>query len=154
MRGKQPNARHLLTNSRCLTKLELMVAEKTKTRSVSSRTARVLLRQFVCLLLVGFFLYNPFVSLINSSNGLSVHQLARNRSTVGAGELQNFSPQSKTAVFDDLSYESIGDLVLAPTHAEFALPTEFAPLPLLQDFSSNLFFRPPPRYSVFLSFLQ
>ena len=112
---------------------------------VPRRAQLALSRQIVCLSLVGFLLYNPFISLIGSSNGLSVHQLARNRSTVGAGELQNFSPQSKTAVFDNLSYESVGDLVLPPTQIEFTRPPEIAPLHhSLQDFSSSLFFRPPP----------
>ena len=65
-----------------------MIKNQKPTFLSTSRAAR--LRQIGCLLLVGFFLYNPFISLIHSSNGLTVHHLARNRSTVGAGELQNF----------------------------------------------------------------
>jgi hypothetical protein len=102
-------------------------------------------RPFVCLLLVGFLLYNPFLSLTHSSRGLSVHQLSRNRATVGAGELQNFSLATKVPPVDILSAECVRELVVVQTETEFPLATDRTPIrELFQEFSSNLFFRPPP----------
>lgn len=102
-------------------------------------------RPFVCLLLVGFLLYNPFLSLTHSSRGLSVHQLSRNRATVGAGELQNFSLATKVPPVDILSAECIREIVVVQTETEFPLATDRTPVrELFQEFSSNLYFRPPP----------
>jgi hypothetical protein len=102
-------------------------------------------RPFVCLLLVGFLLYNPFLALIHSSQGLSVHHLTRNRATVGAGELQNFSLASKVAPVDIFSDECIRELVVMQAETEFPLATDHTPIrAIFQEFSSNLFFRPPP----------
>jgi hypothetical protein len=101
-------------------------------------------RPLVCLLLVACFLYNPFISLIHSSHGLSAHHLTRNRSTVGAGELQNFSPESKAAALNVLSAKCIRETLIAPPVVEF-LAVVFAPVrPIFVEFTSNLFFRPPP----------
>jgi hypothetical protein len=99
----------------------------------------------VCVLLVGFLLYNPFISLIHSPSGITIHHLTRNRSTVGAGELQNFSPQSKAAAVNVLTVERIGGLLVTPAQVEFPVATDIVPVrSIFQDFSSNLFFRPPP----------
>jgi hypothetical protein len=90
------------------------------------------------------FLYNPFISLIHSTHGLSVHHLTRNRSTVGAGELQNFSPESKAAALKVLSAERIRETLIAPPVVEF-LGVVFTPVrPSFVEFTPNLFFRPPP----------
>lgn len=51
----------------------------------------------LCFVLAGLLLYNPFVGLLSSSDGLSYDHLARNRATVGASELQHFSPVSNSA---------------------------------------------------------
>src|SRR5271157_4969680 len=99
----------------------------------------------LCVLLVGFLLYNPFLSLVHCSKGLSVHHLSRNRSTVGAGELQDFSPQSKASAVNVLSAECVRELLVAPAKIELPVRVEYPPLRLIfSDFGSNLFFRPPP----------
>lgn len=99
----------------------------------------------VCVLLVGFLLYNPFLSLIHSSSGLTVHHLSRHRSTVGAGELQDFSPQSKASAVNVLSAECVRELLVSPAQIELPVRMEYPPLRLVfSDFGSNLFFRPPP----------
>ena len=41
-------------------------------------------------------LYNPFAGLLGVNDGLSYDHLARNRATVGASELQHFSPVSSS----------------------------------------------------------
>ena len=119
--------------------------DMTNRLAVGSNARSIRFRQVLCLVLVGFFLYNPFMSLIHSYSGITVHHLSRNRATVGAGELQNFSPQSKVAEVNVLSAEALGHLVVMPTEIVFPLATEFVPPgPAPEDFSSNLFFRPPP----------
>jgi hypothetical protein len=98
-----------------------------------------------CFLLALLFLYNPFISLVHSSHGLSIHHLSRNRSTVGAGELQNFSLQSKTAAVKIFSVLSVGVIPSAPAKVGFPLALDFEPaIPVFQWFTSDLFFRPPP----------
>jgi len=47
---------------------------------------------WLCVLLIGLMLYNPFAGLVSSSDRLSYDRMARNRSTIGACELQHFSP--------------------------------------------------------------
>jgi|SRR5215471_9422461 len=60
---------------------------------VPSRGERLSRRQALfCLVLVGLLLYNPFAGLCGANDGLSYEQLARNRATLGASELQHFSP--------------------------------------------------------------
>ena len=51
-------------------------------------------RVCVCLLLIALVVYNPFVALSGSSGKLCYENLARNRASVGASELQHFSPVS------------------------------------------------------------
>jgi hypothetical protein len=98
-----------------------------------------------CLLLAGLLLYNPFVSLIHSPTGLSVHHLARNRATVGASELQHFSPVSKEVAADVLLEERTGEVTAISGGQDFQLETDLTrDLIISPDFSSNLWFRPPP----------
>jgi hypothetical protein len=99
----------------------------------------------VCLLLAGLLLYNPFLSLIHSSTGLSVHRLARNRATVGSAELQHFSPVSIEVAADVLLVERTGEIIATSGGQDFQLAIDFTrDLVITPDFSSNLWFRPPP----------
>ncbi len=98
-----------------------------------------------CFLLIAFLLYNPFVALLHAHDGLSVHQLSRNRATVGASELQHFSPVSNASVVDPLVAESLAKILPVPADSESPLVMDGATFPVLRpDFSSNLWFRPPP----------
>lgn len=99
----------------------------------------------VCLLLAGLLLYNPFLSVIHSPSGLSVHHLSRNRATVGSGELQPFSPVSTgVAAYIQLE-EGAGEIITTSGGQEFQLATDLArDRVITPDFSSNLWFRPPP----------
>src|SRR5271163_3675702 len=46
----------------------------------------------ICLLLVALIIYNPYLAGAESGAGLCVRHSASNRATVGASELQHFSP--------------------------------------------------------------
>jgi hypothetical protein len=99
----------------------------------------------VCLLLAGLLLYNPFLSVIHSSSGLSVHHLSRNRATVGSGELQPFSPVSAEVAADVQLEEGTGEITTTSGGEEFQLATDLTrDRVITPDFSSNLWFRPPP----------
>ncbi len=107
------------------------------------RVAR--LRAVVCLLLAGLLLYNPFLSVIHSSTGLSVHHLSRNRATVGAAELQHFSPVSKDVAADALLVERTGEIIATSGGQEFQLAIVLTRDRVISpDFSLSLWFRPPP----------
>jgi len=103
------------------------------------------LQAIVCLLLAGLLLYNPFLSLIHSSSGLSVHHLPRNRATVGSAELQHFSPVSREVAADVLLEEHAGEITATSGGHELQLATDLLrDRVITPDFSSNLWFRPPP----------
>jgi len=74
-----------------------------------------------------------------------VHHLSRNRATVGSAELQHFSPVSKEVAADVLLAEHTGEIIAASGGQEFQLATDLArDRVITPDFSSNLWFRPPP----------
>ena len=58
---------------------------------------------WVCVLLIGLVLYNPFAGLFGSNDSLSYDRLARNRATVGASELEHFSPVRNSTEQSDVS---------------------------------------------------
>jgi hypothetical protein len=99
----------------------------------------------VCLLLVALCLYNPFLATTLSSDCLSIQHSASNRATVGASELQHFSPTDGRKLLS---------VPLAVLFGWFELPVS---LPLnsaidvcnhqpytCQFLSSDFWFRPPP----------
>jgi hypothetical protein len=99
----------------------------------------------LCLLLVGLLLYNPFLALIHSYSGLSLHRLPRNRATVGASELQHFSPVTSTLAAELQAVKSIGVEVPVLGEKEFPLAAVDSHSAMMRrDFASNLWFRPPP----------
>src|ERR1700676_3625639 len=69
---------------------------------------------WVCVLLAALMLYNPFAALYFSHDTIEVHTLQRNRASVGASELQHFSP-----VQDDIQQ---ADLNLEGSREEVAVP--------------------------------
>jgi hypothetical protein len=98
----------------------------------------------LCLLLIALVVYNPFAALNGSSGRLSYENLARNRASIGSGELQHFSPVSDPDVLFDLNVDSrdaepvidVRETQLDRTQQE-AIPSEPAPL-------AGFWFRPPP----------
>jgi hypothetical protein len=98
----------------------------------------------VCLsvLLIGLVVYNPFLALTNHADGLSYQALARHRATVGATEMQHFSPmQAETGQLQAI-VERI-ELVVEKT--EFSLGTFQPERPAKRpELTASVWFRPPP----------
>jgi hypothetical protein len=99
----------------------------------------------VCLLLVALCLYNPFLTATPSSDFLNIRHSASNRATVGASELQHFSPTDGRKVFS-VSFAVLFDRFEFPV----SLPINSAidvcthqPY-TCQFLSSDFWFRPPP----------
>ncbi len=110
------------------------------TRGSASR-----LQTLVCFLLVALLLYNPFIALIHSQAGLTVHHPPRNRSTVGSSELQHFTPVGKNLKAATTPVAYLGEIVVRLVKMKFPLPSDTLVFPVaLQEFSSSLWFRPPP----------
>ncbi len=101
---------------------------------------------FLCLLLAVLLLYNPFAALLHSSNTATVHHLARHRATVGASELQHYSPVSNQITAQVSVSETSFAIPAAAIQGEF-LPPIFLEVPRISpgDLCSSLWFRPPPQ---------
>jgi hypothetical protein len=110
-----------------------------------SRRSPTKIQWLICISLVLFLLYNPFLSLIHTPNGLSVQHLSSNRATVGAGELQNFSPAHKSLTAAVAPKECSVYLLLPPEITILSVAWDVdADKAFRYDFASNLWFRPPP----------
>src|SRR5260370_8853935 len=72
------------------------------------------LRVWICVLLGALLLYNPFAALYFSHGPVEVHTLQRNRASVGASELQHFSPVQEDIQQADLNLESNREEVPVP----------------------------------------
>jgi hypothetical protein len=102
-------------------------------------------RAWVCLGLALFLLYNPYMAAPGSAGGLNFCHPASNRATVGASELQHFSPAD--------GKDKLSALAMSPIEPFFSVPAltsrafELLPQvvsPAQQFFGSSLWFRPPP----------
>jgi hypothetical protein len=100
----------------------------------------------LCLLLAALVVYNPYLSATDSSVGLCVRHSASFRATLGASELQHFTPQGSGRAL-----AATAALVLAH-FPQFPLPesrerhsgvTQRVALPA-QALPASLWFRPPP----------
>jgi hypothetical protein len=75
-------------------------------RAISNRgTCKPGWHGWLCILLIGLMLYNPFAGLMGSGDGLCYDRMARNRATVGACELQHFSPVSSPSSQTELDVD-------------------------------------------------
>src|SRR5271163_5009170 len=101
----------------------------------------------ICLLLVALIIYNPYLAGAESGAGLCVRHSASNRATVGASELQHFSPINGRSVLESaavtLFRNFVGNLSIASEPHEAAVE---ALLPAVQYWPTSLWFRPPPAY--------
>jgi len=80
-----------------------------------------------------------------STNGLNVRHPASNRATVGASELQHFSPADGKDKLSTAAILPAGPFASSPDASSQAF--EFFPQvvsPAQQFFGSSLWFRPPP----------
>lgn len=68
------------------------------------------------------------------------------RATVGAAELQHFSPVTSEAAADTLPEEGCVEVIVTSDDQESRLASNLRlDAVITADFSSNLWFRPPPR---------
>ena len=101
-------------------------------------------RGAVCLLLAALFLYNPFLNMVASANGLAVAHRDSNRSTVGSGEFQHFTPtDSQDSAVPEISVPLFFHLD-APVSIVSYVPRFDVPPIVQRILLAELWFRPPP----------
>ncbi|HTB93478.1 MAG TPA: hypothetical protein VK728_11650 [Candidatus Sulfotelmatobacter sp.] len=106
------------------------------------RVAR--LHIWVCVLLGALLLYNPFIALCYSHDTIEVHTLQRNRASVGASELQHFSPVQDDIQQTDLDLDSNREEVAAPAGSYLARGFEREVEVPQSDIAYKVWSRPPP----------
>jgi hypothetical protein len=102
------------------------------------------LNVWVCVLLAALILYNPFAALWYSHGPVEVHTLQRNRATVGASELQHFSPVQDDTKQADLNSEASREEVAVPAGSYVARGFEREVEVPQSDIVSRVWSRPPP----------
>lgn len=102
------------------------------------------LQVWICVLLAALLLYNPFAALYYSHDTIEVHTLQRNRASVGASELQHFSPVQDDIPQADLNLESSRDEVAVPAGSYVARGFEREEEVPQSDIVSKVWSRPPP----------
>ena len=98
----------------------------------------------LCLLLMALVVYNPFTALNGSSGRLSYENLARNRASVGSGELQHFSPVSNPDVHSDLDVDSRDTEPVTAVRKTQPDRTQQEAIPSEPGLLAGVWFRPPP----------
>ena len=100
----------------------------------------------LCLFLAALVVYNPYLSATDSSVGLCIRHSASFRATVGASELQHFTP------IDSIAMMAVTAIIALAHFLQFHLPesserhtgvTQRVALPE-QALPASLWFRPPP----------
>ena len=102
------------------------------------------LRVWMCVLLAVLILYNPFAALYYSHDTIEVHTLQRNRASVGASELQHFSPVQDGNQQVDLNLESNREEVAIPAGSFVTRGFEREAEVPQSDIVSKVWSRPPP----------
>jgi hypothetical protein len=110
-------------------------------------TSRICLppwRVCVSALLVLLVIYNPFTALNGSSSALSYETLARNRASIGASELEHFSPVPNPEIQPDLEVDLRG-VELAPSVEEQERSGDQREVIASEpELLAGAWFRPPP----------
>jgi hypothetical protein len=131
--------RHLTSGSR---ELMAKLALPLNSGSVTSVKRWQLL---VCLLLAALVIYNPYLSGVEAGAGLCLRHSASNRASVGASELQHFTPiDGRSVVASDAValLQAFAGLAV-PTSEPYKRTTEKV-LVALVNLPASLWFRPPP----------
>jgi|SRR5271163_1373717 len=99
----------------------------------------------LCLLLIALVVYNPYLAAPESSASICLRHARSNRSTIGASELQHFTPADSRSILRDAAvaiFQCVDPFIArAPQAHEDA--AEVVPLPI-QFLPVSLWFRPPP----------
>jgi hypothetical protein len=98
----------------------------------------------LCLLLIGLLLYNPFAGLWGPTDGVSCDKLARNRATLGASELQHFSPVSNQSTPADLDVDLAFPACKAPVRTDEASTESLEVVSPQAEYLLEYSNRPPP----------
>src|SRR5271169_6579645 len=101
-------------------------------------------RMWFCVLLAALILYNPFAAICQSHNTSEVHSPQRNRATLGASELQHFSPVQDDALQPDLNLEENREEVAVPAGSYVARGFEREEAVPQPDVAPKVWSRPPP----------
>ena len=102
------------------------------------------LRVWMCVLLAALILYNPFAALSFSHGTIEVHTLQRNRASVGASELQHFSPVQDDIPQADVNLEANRKEAVAPAETFGARGFEREVEVSQSDSAFEVWSRPPP----------
>jgi hypothetical protein len=100
---------------------------------------------WICVLLAALLLYNPFAALYFSHDTIEVHTLQRNRASVGASELQHFSPVQDDNQQADLNLEASREEVAAPAQSYVARGFEREVEVPQSEIVLKVWSRPPPQ---------
>ena len=101
-------------------------------------------RLCVPVLLIGLLLYNPFLALVHPSDGLAYQALARHRATVGASEMQHYSPVQGENIQSEIVIDEIFGKVVVESHNFASHNLEDDRLPQRPELIASIWFRPPP----------
>jgi hypothetical protein len=99
---------------------------------------------WICVLLAVLLLYNPFAALCYSHDTIEVHTLQRNRASLGASELQHFSPVQDGVQQADMDLESNREEVAVPAGSYVARGFEREVEVPQSDIVFKVWSRPPP----------
>jgi hypothetical protein len=109
------------------------------------RQAEACHRALVCLVLILSFLYNPYLSAHVSGSDLNVRHPFSNRATVGASELEKYSPVTGPSTQPALKSSLEWKVAAEPDCAQCVpLVLHSAPILRLPAFQGAVWFRPPP----------
>ena len=101
--------------------------------------------RWVCLVTAALLLFNPFFAMPRSGHTLEVSTPASHRATVGASELEHFSPAAGWNDHSALNWvEASIVLPLPDLTAHFFLVLPSVPSFPRQFYGPGLWFRPPP----------
>jgi hypothetical protein len=101
--------------------------------------------RWVCLVVAALLLFNPFFATHRSGRSLEVSTPASHRATVGASELEHFSPTDGWGYLPAANrVEASIVLPLPDLAAPFFLVLPSVPSFLQQFYGPGLWFRPPP----------
>jgi hypothetical protein len=113
--------------------------------SYNSRKDRRSWKICISALLIALVLYNPFLALTKHTDGPEFHRLASHRATVGASEMQHFTPVHAEKVELEAAVEVTGAASLTADKDETPSPDVLQEEALPQtELITSTWFRPPP----------
>ena len=102
------------------------------------------LRVCVCALLVLLVIYNPFAALNGSCSSLCYESLARNRASIGASELQHFSPVSNPELHPNAEVDLRGVAPAPCVEEQEQSGDQREVIAWDPELLTGVWFRPPP----------